>query len=79
MPHILRKIGKKSSEIWKGIRNLVSVKSANRSNINLFDNDWKMISDQKNIANKFNNYFVNVGISIENKIPKTVGLQILHE
>ena len=29
---------------------------------------------------KFNNYFVNVGISIENKIPKTVwGLQILHE
>ena len=67
------KNGEKSSEIWKGIRNLVNVKSANKANINLFDNDRNLISDQKNIANKFNNYFVNVGISMENKIPKTVG------
>ena len=63
----------KSSEIWKGIRNLVNVKSASKTNINLFDNDRNLISDQKNIANKFNNYFVNVGISIENNIPETVG------
>ena len=62
-----------SSEIWKGIRNLVNVKSSNIANINLFDNDKNLISDQKNIANKFNEYFVNVGSNIENKIPKTHG------
>ena len=48
----------KSSEIWKGIRNVVNVKSSNIANINLFDNDKNLISDQKNIANKFNEYFV---------------------
>ena len=63
----------KSSEIWKGIRNLVNVKSSNIANINLFDNDKNLISDKKNIANKFHEYFVNVGSNIENKIPKTHG------
>ena len=31
------------------------------------------LSDQKNIANKFNNYFVNVGTNIGKQIPKTKG------
>ena len=39
----------------------------------MFDNDKNLISDQKNIANKFNEYFVNVGSNIENNIPKTHG------
>ena len=57
----------------KGISNLVNVKSSNKANINLLDNDKNLISDQKNIANKFNNYFVNVGTNIEKQIPKTEG------
>ena len=31
------------------------------------------MSDQKNIANKFNNYFANVGTNIDIQIPKTKG------
>ena len=31
------------------------------------------MSDQKNIANKFNNYFANVGTNIDKQIPKTKG------
>ena len=62
----------KSSVIWKGIRNLVNVKSSNKTHFKLLDND-KLISDQKKIANKFNNYFVNVGINIDKQIPKTNG------
>ena len=62
-----------SSAIWKGIRNLVNVKSSNKAHFNLLDNDNKLMSDQKNIANKFNNYFANVGTNIDKQIPKTKG------
>ena len=63
----------KSSEIWKGIRNLVNVKSSKKTYFNLLNDDNKLISDQKIIANKFNNYFVNVGSNIDKQIPKTIG------
>ena len=49
------------------------MESSNIANINLLDNDKNLISDKKKIANKFNEYFVNVGSNIENKIPKTHG------
>ena len=40
---------------------------------NLLNDDNKFISDQKIIANKFNNYFANVGSNIDKQIPKTIG------
>ena len=63
----------KSAEIWKGIRNLVNVKSSKKTYFNLLNDDNKFISDQKIIANKFNNYFANVGSNIDKQIPKTIG------
>ena len=39
----------KSSAIWKGIRNLVNVKSSNKTHFKLLDNDNKLISDQKKL------------------------------
>ena len=43
------KNSEKSSAIWKGIRNLVNVKSSNKTHFKLLDNDNKLISDQKKL------------------------------
>ena len=51
----------------------MNVKSSNKTHFKLLDNDNKLISDQKKIANEFNNYFVNVGINIDKQIHKTNG------
>ena len=61
---------KKTAEIWKGINSLVNIKAANRSSFKLFDTNNNIISDQTNIANTFNDYFVNIGSNIDKKIPK---------
>ena len=64
----------KTSEIWKGIRTLVNIKSNNNnSKINLLDENNNIINDQEIIANKFNNYFTNIGPNIEKKIPNVTG------
>ena len=63
----------KTSEIWKGIRTLVNIKSNNNSIINLLDENNNIINDQKIIANKFNNYFTSIGPNIEKKIPNVNG------
>ena len=38
---------------------------------NEFENKCESITGDENIANGFNNYFVNVGPSLANKIPAT--------
>ena len=63
----------KSSEIWKGIRSLVNIKSSRNNNINLLDKNNELINDHLLIANKFNEYFSTIGSVINNKIPSTNG------
>ena len=63
----------KSSEIWKGIKSLVNIKSSNCNSINLLDKHKNLVNDQKKIVNKFNDYFVTVGSSIANRIPTVTG------
>ena len=58
----------KTSEIWKGIRTLVNINSKNNSKINLLDQNNNIVNEPNAIANKFNNYFTNIGPNIENKI-----------
>ena len=55
---------------WKGIRELINSNSKNNKISQLTDND-KIINDPLDIANKFNDFFTNVGPSLENKIPKS--------
>jgi len=63
----------KSSEVWKGIRNLVNLKTTKSSNIKLMDENSNLVTDRKKIANTFNNHFSTLGAKIEQKIPFTQG------
>ena len=59
---------KKSSMLWKGIRSLVNVNNSTKKDIKLMNDKGKNISDPKVIAELFNNYFVNIGPSIDSNI-----------
>ena len=63
----------KSSEIWKGIRSLVNIKSPGSNNINLLDENENLIIDEMEIVNKFSDYFASIGSIIESKIPVSTG------
>ena len=62
----------KSSEIWKGIRSLVNIKSSRNNNINLLGKNNELINDHLLTA-KFNDYFSTIGSVINNKITSTNG------
>ena len=55
---------------WDGIRALINVSKKSSININKIIHDNKTFTDNKSISQALNNYFVNVGPSIEQKIPK---------
>ena len=60
-----------TSEIWKGIKTLITLKSKNKTlptNLNINGN---IITDPVDLANVFNEFFVNIGPSLSEKIPKT--------
>ena len=51
----------KVSDIWKGIRTLVNIKSSKSSYIKIYDENKNLLSDSKKIANIFNDHFSTVG------------------
>ena len=55
---------------WSGIRTLLSNKKTAQTSINL-QVDGEIITDQKRVANKFNEYFINIGPSLSNQISET--------
>ena len=63
----------KASEIWKGIRRLVNIKSSKVSKIKLLDKNGNLISHPKKIANTFNDHFSTIGSNIEQRIPHAPG------
>ena len=63
----------KSSEVWKGIRALVNLKTSKSSNFKLLGQDNTLISDPTKISNIFNNHFSSIGASIDRKIPQVPG------
>ena len=55
---------------WDGIRNLINVSKKSSTNINQIVSNDQTFTENKSIAKALNDYFVNIGPSIENKIPK---------
>ena len=55
--------------MWKGIWSLVTIKSSNKTDISILDSNGELITNPLKIVNCFNEYFVNVGSMVENKIP----------
>ena len=54
---------------WDGIRNLINVSKKSSTNINQIVSNDQTFTENKSIATALNDYFVNIGPSIENKIP----------
>ena len=57
--------------LWSGIRSIINVKNARLNNILQIVQDGKIISNLKEIAQSFNQYFVNVASNIDKDIPRT--------
>ena len=64
---------KKSSEIWKGIKALVNLKSSTKSSIQLFDKSKNIVNDPSVVSNIFNDYFSDLGRNVQRKIPEERG------
>ena len=62
---------KNSKQIWNGIREIISLKSRNKTNKLSLDIDGHLISDQKVIAESLNNFFTQIGGNIKSKLPPT--------
>ena len=56
-----------SSKVWKGIKSIVKLNTTSKD-ISLIDNKGSNVTDPSKIANLFNNYFVNIGPSIDKAI-----------
>ena len=59
------------SKTWDAIRSIVSIKSKTRFYPTSLKHDGKLITDLKDIAELFNNFFINIGPTIANKIHKS--------
>ena len=55
---------------WEGIRKIVNVKKSTKFSISHLNVNGKMIDESKDVANAFNNFFVNVGPNTEKTVPK---------
>ena len=60
---------------WEGITKIVNVKkmTSKPSQLNI---DGKIIDDDKELATKFNNVFVNVGTNTEKTVPKVPNIPL---
>ena len=60
-----------SSSVWKGIKSLITLRQKSKEQPTKLSVNNKLISDQTEIANIFNDFFVNIGPTLSNKIGKT--------
>ena len=60
-----------TKEIWKGIRQIITLKSKSSFTPNKLVKDGHEIKNVKEIANEFNNYFSNIGKNLASAIPTT--------
>ena len=56
---------------WKGIKDILNLKSKDDQHISQIYHNNKTISNEKDIANVFNNFFTNIGTNLDSEIPKT--------
>ena len=57
-----------TSLIWKGIRQLITLKHKSKRQFSIITVKGKDVTNPKNISNAFNNFFTNIGLSL----PKTI-------
>ena len=65
-----RKFRTNCKKTWTGIRTFLSNKKLEQTSVNL-QQDGEIITDQKIVANKFNEFFVSVGLKLSEKIPES--------
>ena len=58
-------------KLWEGIKQLGSFKSMKDNHPKTIDLNGQILNDSQSISNAFNNFFINVGPNIANKIPST--------
>ncbi len=57
-------------ETWKGIRNLINVSKKSTTNINKLIENGKDITNPIEMADMINKFYINIGKTVEEKIPK---------
>ena len=57
--------------LWTGIRSIINIKSKQFYNISQLVQNDEIVQNSKEIANIFNNYFVNIAGKIDSEIPRT--------
>ena len=55
---------------WEGIRKIVNVKKSTKFSISHLNINGKIVDEPLDIANNFNNFFVNVGPETEKNVPR---------
>ena len=63
--------------IWSGIREIVNIRNSKPYKISQLKVGANFINNTKEISNKLNEYFVNVGPTTEESIPKTQNISAL--
>ena len=59
-------------KMWKGIRSIVNIKQSTAPQITQLNINGKLVNNPVGIAEKVNDFFVNIGPETENCIPKVV-------
>ena len=62
---------KKLNKVWQGIKEIININKKTPQNIQNINNDGKLITNHKNIANNFNEFFCDIPKRIEKKIWET--------
>ena len=58
-------------KLWSGIRSIINVKNNRLNNISQIVQNGKVIKNPQDIAQAFNQYFVNIVHNIDKEIPRT--------
>ena len=56
---------------WKIIKQIINKRKNNATSNSQFIHDGKLIENSHDIANSFNDFFINVGPTLAQKIPQT--------
>ena len=59
------------NKVWQGIKEIININKKTTQNIQNINNDGKLITNHKNIANNFNEFFCDIPKRIEKKIRET--------
>ena len=57
--------------LWSGIRSIINIKNKKMFNISQLVQNGKVVQDPKQIAQIFNNFFINVAAQTDSDIPRT--------